>query len=105
MAELEHGVIVLLGDHGGLQLLDVLPAVGALILEEGLDTVKIVVPEGIAAADDKAAVVPDDVGIHQRVGVFRIIEGKGFSNVRGGQRGNQSGAFLAILHGIGGRDA
>ena len=100
-AEGEKGGVFLPGVHGGLQVLNVLFPVLPLFLKEGLDAVEVVLPEGVAAADDEGAVPADDVGVNQGI---LAVQGEGLGDVIHGKGGHQSGAGFPVGHGVLGGD-
>ncbi len=101
-AEDHEGGVILAFIHGGLQLPDVLLPAFPLLLEEGLDAVEVVFPEGVAAADDEGPVPADDVGIDQGV---LAVQGEGVGDVVGGEAGHQGGGGRPVRHQVFGGDA
>ena len=98
----QHGGVVLPRVHGGLKLLDMPAGVAAAqLVVNGVDPVKVAVPEGLAAADDEGAVLPDDVGVHHAV---LVVKGEGVADVVHRQGRHPGGARFSAGHGIGGGD-
>ena len=100
-AEVEKGGVLFPGVHGGRQLPDVLLPAFPRLLEAGLDAVKVVIPEGVSAADDKGAVPADDVGVDHGI---LAVQGEGLSDVIGGEAGHQGGGGAPVRHAVAGGD-
>ena len=100
LPDLQHGGVVLPPLDGVFEGGDVHIRICAAQLVKGdVHLLKIVVLGGHAAADDKRAVPPDDVGVDHAVAG---VEGERVADIVHRQARHQGGALLALLHGIGG---
>ena len=89
--------------HALLELADIsFPAGAARLLKHGADLVKVGVLEGLGGADDKGAVLADDVGVDYGVGG---VEGQGLADVLHRKARHQGNGLPPAVHGIAGGHA
>ena len=91
------------GAHSLLEIGHVLLRFGFVqAFKEGADTLEVAIPEGVAAADDKAAVPADDVAVDQGAFILHGIQGENFLDILHRQSPQQSRAGFSTVHIIGG---